>query len=305
MLLVCDSEGIRHAPKIPNEYREALSALRSQIANAEPRSARRSRTVSGLRSLAVLLFFGCNNEESEAPTTKPQVLASGSMSAIQANIAARDHVYRVGCTGSLGTGFTDKAGRIITARHNVVDCNPCLLMTKDGRSLTLTMIGEDAALDMAIMQPSEALPPGLVISDTRPAVGAELISFGFPLQYFGVQPIPALGHYGDVAPKRNAPSGPSWSWISIALSQGNSGGPVIDASTSRVTGLVSQRMANFGDELLVDIETIAAGALSASSKPDPKEFARKLFDRIQANMSLGVVLSPPTEQLFQFVGKHQ
>lgn len=148
-------------------------------------------------------------------------------------------IEAVGCdTESIGTGFLIGPRLVATVEHVVAGATSIRLV-RDGKTVAVgTVIGEDSARDMALVQASKAVR-GYVFgfSTAAPTLGESVAALGFPYGLplsltqgvvSGTQrtiPIDGIQRRGLV--QLDAPVNP-----------GNSGGPVFTTSSGQVIGLI-------------------------------------------------------------------
>jgi S1-C subfamily serine protease len=153
---------------------------------------------------------------------------------------------RVQCksSGSTGTAFVHKSGRVITAAH-VVDGCPVAdlgLFIKDSR-LAVADVVADSWLDIALLTPKGSLGSGLPVgSGEGLQLGDTVVSWGFPMGYFGLDPMVTVGYLAAVAPVPAKPKPVLRTFVNGAFNLGNSGGPVIDVQSLTVVGIVNAKM---------------------------------------------------------------
>jgi serine protease Do len=203
--------------------------------------------------LVVASLVGCGKRASEgASTTTTATTTAGQMptrSTERQPRSLRDLVAKVRsgvvrvevetCDyGALGTGFLLGPRLIATVEH-VVDGARTIRLVRSGRSLgTATVIGSDAARDLALLRTSEPINGyRFKLSPRAPALGEDVAALGFP------RGLPLSVTRGLVSGSdRTIPiegiNRRKLVQTDAALNHGNSGGPLISLDTGRVVGLV-------------------------------------------------------------------
>jgi serine protease Do len=135
-----------------------------------------------------------------------------------------------------GSGFVIQGGYIVTNNHVVDDARRMSVILDDGRELSATLVGTDPKTDLAVIKVDGAnLPPALQwgASDAaRP--GDNVFAVGSP---FGLGNTVTAG----IVSARGRSLGQSYDnyiQVDAPINQGNSGGPLFDA-TGRVIGVNS------------------------------------------------------------------
>ena len=129
-----------------------------------------------------------------------------------------------------GTGFyINREGDLITNRHVVRNCQSIAVRTPEG-DRAAQLVASDDKRDLAILRtretPANVAPMRWNIEDLR--LGDTLYMYGFPGQEgAGGKPTFIRTNLSAI----HGPSGqPEWLQVAAASQQGNSGGPVLDAS---------------------------------------------------------------------------
>ncbi|MEM6279703.1 MAG: S1C family serine protease, partial [Verrucomicrobiota bacterium] len=133
-----------------------------------------------------------------------------------------------------GSGVILGEGKVATCFHAIGEGNAVEIELPNGLIVTPSeVVAHDEQLDLAILRyPAESSGNGLRISDRAPTVGEAVAAMGNP----GGDP----GYFvsGVVAGPRISVAGQPVFPISLAIEQGNSGGPVVDAQGD-LLGIVS------------------------------------------------------------------
>jgi S1-C subfamily serine protease len=149
-----------------------------------------------------------------------------------------------------GTGSViDARGHILTAQHVIKRATSVSVRFQDGTIRAATVLGQDAATDIAVLKVSTAgltLHPLPLGSSEALKVGDELAVIGDP---FGYARSLSTGVASGLDRTIEAPNGFNVSHViqtDAALNPGNSGGPVLDVS-GRVIGVADQIAATGAD----------------------------------------------------------
>jgi serine protease Do len=129
---------------------------------------------------------------------------------------------------SMGSGFIiDKGGIIVTNNHVIDGAKKITVKLPDGRSFDATLIGADAATDVAVLRvkSDKALPIVEFGDDRQLRVGDWVVAVGNP---FGLSNSVTAGIVSSIG--RDIGSGPYTDFIQIdaPINRGNSGGPTFD-----------------------------------------------------------------------------
>lgn len=130
-----------------------------------------------------------------------------------------------------GTGFYIADGYLLTDRHVVGSSRYVKVKLSTGKQLVGEVVRQDSARDVALLQTESSGMPTLRLTLVDPAVGASMFAIGSPLgdKLAGTFTRGVLSGVRDV-------NGTRFFQSDVAINHGNSGGPMIDA-TSRVVGL--------------------------------------------------------------------
>ncbi|MBI3758943.1 MAG: DegQ family serine endoprotease [Deltaproteobacteria bacterium] len=139
---------------------------------------------------------------------------------------------------SMGSGFiVDKGGLVVTNNHVVDGGKKITVKLRDGREFIGTLVGRDAATDVAVVKIKSDKPlPSVEFGDDRTLrVGDWVVAVGNP---FGLSNTVTAGIVSSIG--RDIGSGPYTDFIQIdaPINRGNSGGPTFDLS-GRVIGMNS------------------------------------------------------------------
>ena len=128
----------------------------------------------------------------------------------------------------VGSGFIiDPDGYIVTNHHVIAEANEVIVVLEDGRRLDATVVGSDAAVDLALLRVASDTPlPYLTFGDSDAVrVGDWTIAVGNP---FGLGGTVTAGIVS--ARSRDINAGPYDDFLQIdaSINRGNSGGPTFD-----------------------------------------------------------------------------
>jgi serine protease Do len=147
-------------------------------------------------------------------------------------------------TGGIGSGFIiDSNGLILTNAHVVEGATSLTVALEDGRELDARVVASDASLDLAVVKvAATGLPTVEIGSSADLQVGQLVVAIGSPLGAFtdsvtsGI--LSATGRTITVvdAVSRQRKTIDHLLQTDAAINEGNSGGPLLDAS-GRVIGI--------------------------------------------------------------------
>ena len=144
------------------------------------------------------------------------------------------------------SGVVWRTGIIVTAEHALHRDEEIHVTLPDGRNVPATLVGRDAATDLAGLKCAEATSPVADISDVSTIMPGSLALVVGRTRASG--PVAALGAVSLVAPERRtwigAPLSP-YVRLDVGLQPTAAGGAVIDAY-GRALGIATPRFARFG-----------------------------------------------------------
>jgi S1-C subfamily serine protease len=142
----------------------------------------------------------------------------------------RKAVVTVTSDGGSGSGFFVGDGYVLTDRHVVGSSRFVKLRLSDGSEAVGEVLRQDVARDVALLQTS-AKSPSLPVRLPDPASGENLFAIGSPLgqTFEGTFTRGVMSGTRDIEGRRFFQS-------DVSINKGNSGGPLLDA-TSHVVGL--------------------------------------------------------------------
>jgi S1-C subfamily serine protease len=198
----------------------------------------------------------------------------------------------------LGSGFViDKSGYIVTNYHVIEGASTIKVSFSNNESLTARVVGRDPSTDIAVLKidaDSRALTPLALGNSDGVRVGDEVVAIGNPLGY---ERTVTAGIVSAVGREIQAPNQYLIDQViqtDAAINQGNSGGPLINAS-GRVIGVNTQiatgNGGNVGLGFAVPINTV-------------RDVVSEIIDRGRVeHAELGIrarALTPEIAQLFRF-----
>lgn len=130
-----------------------------------------------------------------------------------------------------GSGFFVADGYLLTDRHVVGTSRYVKLRLWDGSETVGEVVREDAGRDVALLKTSLTTLPSIEVRATDPNSGENMFAIGSPLgqTFEGTFTRGVMSGTRDIAGRRFFQS-------DVAVTQGNSGGPLLDGS-SQVVGL--------------------------------------------------------------------
>jgi len=164
-------------------------------------------------------------------------------------------------SGSGGTGFLHKSGKIVTAAHVVA--NPRIdqlkIVLSSGVFVNVAAREADPDLDLAVLTPASAIPGTAlpIYSTTTVPAGMQVLAWGFPEGYGSLTPLLTVGYVAGIDEIVVA-SGKRVSRfvINAAFNRGNSGGPVIRIEDGAVIGVVSSKLAPIPPYIVSALEAL-------------------------------------------------
>jgi S1-C subfamily serine protease len=204
-----------------------LIALRRPLDRSVSRIARLAIVCCSALGVSVASAASC-----EIPLTK--VFDGAAQSVVRIFAVAIDPFSvneRVQTT--VGTGLViDEQGHIVTNAHLVFDANEVMVSAVDEQMINATVVGVDTITDLAVIKAEVGLPPAILGSSAKLAIGEEVMAIGFP---FGIGKTATRGIVSAL--ERVVPLSP-FSWrapfiqTDAAINPGNSGGPLLDGCGS-------------------------------------------------------------------------
>ena len=165
-------------------------------------------------TLMISLFAGCSVGKREL--SGQEIFAKLSASTVEIT-AESDYV------SSLGTGFyIDDKGTVVTNYHVIEDCSTANVITSDGGTYkVISVLGYDKDLDIAILSTTKKKSTAVSIS-TSVSTGESVYVLGSSLGLTGTF------SEGLVSSAERIIGNDTYIQISAPISQGNSGGPVVN-----------------------------------------------------------------------------
>ncbi len=272
---------------------------------AAPPSAKRGRRVLAACIGAVVgaaavagVFAIANRDDSNASAGSPAAAAaqSGGSSAPNTPESVQSVVKQVAPAvveiqhdGGVGSGVIyDKSGLILTAHHVVAGTDTVTVKTADGQTLDGTVVGRDAAKDLAIVavKSDKDLPAADLAQPGSVEIGESAIALGSP---FGFSASVTSGIISGL--DRSLPIGNTTLTGLIQtdapINPGNSGGPLVDADAKVIginTAIASEGGGSNGVGFAIPVETAqtlmdqvkAAGGVDAPAVQDDSSSSNPL-----------------------------
>lgn len=216
----------------------------------------------GLILLALLLFMPLSVLGAANTRTSFEATYAG-----RAGSVATLSVLHIFCPSKQrsGSGFLHKSGRVITAAHVVEGCKPSdvILIEALGHTYNVAAIALDREHDLALLTPAPTIKIPTLPLSTQPqfAVGSQVTLWGYPGGYGGKAPLLTVGYLAGVDDALT-PSGTAIRRyvVNAAFNSGNSGGPLLDAATGAVIGVVSSKLAPVPAHIEIALQTLAKQA---------------------------------------------
>ena len=172
--------------------------------------------------------------------------ATKSVVEVDATSSGGDQSFPFGNSGSQsaeGPGFVyDTKGDIVTNQHVVSGASTVKVKFSDGSTYTATVVGSDAATDIAVLHvdaPSSKLVPLSLADSSKVAVGDGVVAIGNP---FGLDGTVTSGIVSAVGREISSPDDTPIAGAiqtDAAINHGNSGGPLLNLH-GEVVGITSQ-----------------------------------------------------------------
>jgi putative serine protease PepD len=145
-------------------------------------------------------------------------------------------VVTVRVTGAIGSGFVvSEDGYVITNDHVVEDAGDTMSVSfSDGSTARATLVGRDPESDIAVIKVAKSgLTPVAIGNSDSIAVGDPVLAFGSPLALYNTVTFGIVSAV-DRTIEAGEPGGTTRYYAAIqtdaAVNQGNSGGPLVNAS---------------------------------------------------------------------------
>ena len=156
-------------------------------------------------------------------------------------------VYLMVCPNAnkKGTAFLLKTGVMVTDNHVIEGCDTTTLyaVSPMGTRITFAKIVTDQNRDLALVRSTSPLEGGFDLgSDSSPAVGTTVTTWGFPLIYNGPAPLLSVGTVAGFNDAQVGTATVKHIVVNGAFNPGNSGGPLLVSSDTQVIGVVVWRM---------------------------------------------------------------
>jgi len=177
---------------------------------------------------------------------------------------------------TLGSGMViDRKGRVITNQHVIQNATKITLITKDGQRLKATLVGADAASDIAVLQVEKtpSLSPIPLGTSSDLMIGETVIAIGNP---FGLSNTVTVGVISSLhrSIHRKGALYRGLIQTDASINPGNSGGPLLNI-LGKVIGINTAIYSNaqgIGFAIPIDMAKKIAGALTAHGRVFPAWF---------------------------------
>ena len=142
-----------------------------------------------------------------------------------------------------GSGFMiDAKGSILTNYHVVSGASKITVTLKDGKLYDAQLVGSDPSTDVALLRidaPPKELKPLSLGDSSKLEVGEPVVAIGNPLGYSGTETQGIVSALHRDIPAPNGFAIPGAIQTDAPITNGSSGGPLLDSS-GRVVGITSQ-----------------------------------------------------------------
>jgi putative serine protease PepD len=160
--------------------------------------------------------------------------------------------------GAEGAGVVyDNKGDVLTDAHVVSDATSVKVRFQNGRTVPAKVLGTDPSTDVGVIHvnvPSSELHPVPFADSSAAQVGDPVVAIGSPFFLPGTTTAGIVSAVGRSIPAPNQYTIAGAIQTDAAINEGNSGGPLLDAS-GRVLGLVDQIQTNSGSNAGVGFAT--------------------------------------------------
>ena len=202
----------------------------------------------GSAKTATVTTAGTSSNVANADLTVGQIAKAATKSVVEvdATTSGGGQSFPYGNNGSQsaeGTGFVyDTKGDIVTNQHVVSGANSVKVKFSDGSTYTATVVGSDAATDIAVLHvnaPASKLNPLALADSSKVEVGDGVVAIGNP---FGLDGTVTSGIVSAVGREISSPDDTPIAGAiqtDAAINHGNSGGPLLDLR-GQVIGITSQ-----------------------------------------------------------------
>jgi len=137
-----------------------------------------------------------------------------------------------------GTGWVTN-GLVATNHHVIKGSKLLFVVLNDGRRLPAKVDTVDSENDVALLQVTGSLPPGLPLSSSESGMGADVFTLGYP--HTDIMGKNAKLSTGVVSATTGMGDDPRFYQISVPVQSGNSGGPLLN-KRGEVVGLVTAKL---------------------------------------------------------------
>lgn len=164
-------------------------------------------------------------------------------------------------TQGVGSGFAVDGRDIVTNAHVVVGARTVQVQTGDGTAVAGTVLGVDAAKDVAVVRVADpaSLPPVTIGDPSTLAVGQPVLAVGAPLGLSGTVTSGIVSNTRQKAPLGDQQAEVPLLQTDAPINPGNSGGPLAAADGTVVgmnTSIASLNGGNVGIGFAIPIDQV-------------------------------------------------
>ncbi|MEY8763932.1 MULTISPECIES: S1C family serine protease [Clostridium] len=185
-----------------------------------------------------------------------------------------------GSKSTTGSGFIyDKKGDIVTNAHLIKDRLPIIIRMADTKTYRGKLLGKSEITDIALVR-VDALKgknPMKISRDKKADIGDEIIALGSPLGPQNTADIGIISGSNINFSLENYQYKNVYQ-ISVPVSSGNSGGPLLDKNTGQVIGIISTKADNKSVGFSIPINQVTPMLDSWSSNTNTTEFSTQNRD---------------------------
>lgn len=189
---------------------------------------------------------------------------------------AIQNVFMIYCptVNEKGSGFALKDGRVVTNYHVIKNSGGLIRVIDAAGTLhAVASVEADPKRDLAVITLKTPVSGGfdLAAEDEISQLGAQVITWGYPLGYNGPSPILSVGHLAGLRMHLEGGVQVKHHIVNGAFNGGNSGGALIDPATNKVVGVVVAkhgRMTDFQEQALAALKNNRSGFVYTCRMPD-------------------------------------
>nr|WP_225444358.1 DegQ family serine endoprotease [Pseudomarimonas arenosa] len=176
---------------------------------------------------------------------------------------------------SMGTGFVISADGYVLTNHHVIDgASEIYVRMADRRELKATLVGSDAASDVALLKLEGRNFPAVQIGSSKKLKpGQWVVAIGSPFGFDHSVTAGIVSAVGRASFDRSQQYVP-FIQTDVAINRGNSGGPLLDTD-GRVVGINSQIFSNTGGFMGVSFAIPIEVAMNATEQLKEKGYVSR------------------------------